>query len=191
MGPTISADQIQASEEKIKAVKLKQINLQKELEEKQFVKGNTVGKDSNFSSITQNDNEASIYGNLSKMIEAMAGGGSEVVFQSIAKQILAFAEATRTTNVVIQQFKSFPFVTKVGFVMINFHFYMEKIKIVRNSAVYEQTLVMSVYKTVAPKPPKSKYELGQSVEASALTSEADRVAVTKSIWNLILMSLSP
>ena len=191
MGPTISADQIQASEEKIKAVKLKQINLQKELEEKQFVKGNTVGKDSNFSSITQNDNEASIYGNLSKMIEAMAGGGSEVVFQSIAKQILAFAEATRTTNVVIQQFKSFPFVTKVGFVMINFHFYMEKIKIVRNSAVYEQTLVMSVYKTVAPKPPKSKYELGQYVAASALTSEADRVAVTKSIWNLILMSLSP
>ena len=65
------------------------------------MKGNTVGKDSNFSSITQNDNEASIYGNLSKMIEAMAGGGSEVVFQSIAKQILAFAEATRTTNVVI------------------------------------------------------------------------------------------
>ena len=57
MGPTISLADIQASEEGIKALKLKQSDLMKGLE-KQFrpMKGNTVAESERITTITLKDN---------------------------------------------------------------------------------------------------------------------------------------
>ncbi len=58
--------------------------------------------------------------------------------------------------------------TKEGFGMIYFHFYMETLRIKKNESSHDSVVVINSYKVVRPPPPKNKYELGGYVAASAI-----------------------